>query len=386
MPDSTIRYYPVGNGDATLIKLVDGTTILVDANIREAEDEDGNETCYDVKGDLLELLRKERGVSHLDVFILTHPDQDHCRGFKRDFYVGDPANYSDTDKKEEKIVIDELWFAPRIFSPHEEDLCEDAQAIKDEAERRKAIHQKKESNRNDLGNRLRCIGYSYNAELNGLDEILVIPGERTRTIAGSKRNDIELFIFAPVQADTDAENGDRNDTSIAFAAEILNGTEVTNRLHFFGDNSCHVLERIYDRNKGQSQLEYDHSLAPHHCSWGTFNKDKDGEASEKVKDLFKSKRSGAMIVASSLPVDGEHNPPSEKAAKIYKDIVGQDKFYCTEEYPTEADPKPLVFTLTVKGPRREDPQGGNSNSASKLASISFTASTPKKYGLPKKYG
>ena len=38
---STITFFPVDNGDMTLIKLIDNTTILIDINLREsAEDEE----------------------------------------------------------------------------------------------------------------------------------------------------------------------------------------------------------------------------------------------------------------------------------------------------------------------------------------------------------
>jgi hypothetical protein len=41
MSEPTVTHYPVGNGDATLIRLDDGMTILIDCNIRESTDEDG---------------------------------------------------------------------------------------------------------------------------------------------------------------------------------------------------------------------------------------------------------------------------------------------------------------------------------------------------------
>jgi hypothetical protein len=158
MSKPQIIHYPVGNGDATLIRLDDGLTILIDCNIREATDSSGNDTVYDVKADLLEQLRDEDGVPHLDVFILTHPDLDHCRGYTRDFYQGDPTKYGKKDKEDQKIIIDQMWFAPRIFQDHE-DLNDEAQAIRNELDRRKKLFKDKSSNKGDAGNRLWCIGY-----------------------------------------------------------------------------------------------------------------------------------------------------------------------------------------------------------------------------------
>ena len=38
--DSSITYFPVGNGDTSLIKLTDGTTVLIDLNFTAASDDD----------------------------------------------------------------------------------------------------------------------------------------------------------------------------------------------------------------------------------------------------------------------------------------------------------------------------------------------------------
>lgn len=379
MADASVRFYPVGNGDATLVKFNDGKTMLIDANIREAEDEDGNETCYDVKADLKEHLRNVDGVYHLDAFILTHPDQDHCCGFARDFYTGDPDDFSKSDKEAERIVLCELWVAPRIFN-FQEKLCDDAEVIKKESERRAELHRSGAAEKDEEGNRLRCVGFSDNEELEGLDEILAIPGERTGRIAGEERSDVELFIFAPVKADSDDLKNERNNTSIGFAMEFGEAGEVTNRLHFYGDNSRPVLERIYDYNKdsGDGVLEYDLALVPHHCSWGAFCEDKDGDPSETVKDLFKSGRDGAQLVSSSIPIASDRTPPSERAAEIYKDIVGQENFICTEEHPSEDAPTPLVYSLTTAGPVKEEPTSESKSRVSK--GVSQATGTPMTYG------
>jgi hypothetical protein len=384
MQNPTIRYYPTGNGDMTLIVLTDGTTILIDCKIRNPDADSDNGKIYDVKTDLLERLWKEDGVPHLDAFILTHPDKDHCQGFETHFYQGKPDDYSESDKDEERIIIDELWFAPRIFAPHETDLCPDAEAFKKEADRRKELHQKKKDSRDEPGNQLRCVGFSANGSLEGLDDILSIPGTLTSRIAGSDRTDLQLFILAPVKKDSDDPEGDRNDTSIAFAAEFLDGENVTNRVLFFGDAGCGILERIYDQNKDteNEHLVYDLLQTPHHCSWYTFSDcsyDEDNTASEKVIELLERKREGAQIVASSKPVkDDDDDPPSYQAKQEYVGVVGSGNFLCTGEHPSEGEPKPLIFSLTENGPRRDDPPKGNQGNATK--GLPATGAKPRTYG------
>ena len=89
MTNNKIKYYPVNNGDMSLISLKDNTTILIDCNIREGdEDSDGN-SIYNVKEDLLKSIQKRNGNPFIDLFILSHPDEDHCRGFKKNWRTND---------------------------------------------------------------------------------------------------------------------------------------------------------------------------------------------------------------------------------------------------------------------------------------------------------
>src|SRR5690348_8831992 len=94
-------FFPVVNGDMTLIKLGDeaGTTILIDCNIRQAADDENDNETRDVAADLRERLNRDAdGRPYVDAFLLSHPDEDHCRGVSRHFYLGPLKSYSD-DKK-----------------------------------------------------------------------------------------------------------------------------------------------------------------------------------------------------------------------------------------------------------------------------------------------
>jgi hypothetical protein len=76
----TITFFPVDNGDMTLVKLDDSdkTAILVDINIREASGDEDNDMC-DVAKELRKRLRNdEKKRPYVDVFLLSHPDEDHC--------------------------------------------------------------------------------------------------------------------------------------------------------------------------------------------------------------------------------------------------------------------------------------------------------------------
>jgi len=137
MTDPSITYFPVGNGDTSLIQLSNGFHILIDCNITNDSKNESDDATYNVRNHLLSVLKKEKDVPYVDAFILTHPDEDHCRGFGETFYTGDPSAYSYKHKKEGLIRIDELWFTPRIFSPHEKDMCDTAKIIRKELRARR---------------------------------------------------------------------------------------------------------------------------------------------------------------------------------------------------------------------------------------------------------
>ena len=121
--EHTIKYYPVGNADCTLIKLDNGMTIIVDCQIlSDLTDGKGKQINYDVKADLLKELKKDTsGRPYVDLFISTHPHDDHCKGFEDNFYHGKINDYDKDNFKNlgtvGKIVAD--FMSSLIYlSPH----------------------------------------------------------------------------------------------------------------------------------------------------------------------------------------------------------------------------------------------------------------------------
>lgn len=78
-----IAFFPVGNGDMTLIELESGRKIVIDVNVRAAADDQDDETP-DVAKMLRERLSRDgQGRLYVDAFLLSHPDKDHCSGRMR---------------------------------------------------------------------------------------------------------------------------------------------------------------------------------------------------------------------------------------------------------------------------------------------------------------
>ncbi len=383
MKDPSITYFPVGNGDTTLIGLSDGTNILIDCNITEDSRDDSEKERYPVHEYLLKEMRKdESGNPHLDAFILTHPDEDHCRGFCTTFFRGAPSGYGQSHRKENLIIIDELWFTPRIFSPHEDELSESAEAFRNEAKRRMELYRAGDPNSKEPGNRLRIIGYSGNPEMRGLESILTVPGNAINMINGSLKSDFSLFIHAPFKKDTDSKWSERNDTSVVFQARFdMSGAENAGLAFFGGDSGCAIFREIVEKSKDED-LQWDLFLAPHHCSWHYFSEqsyEDDSTPEETSTELLNMHGKGAYIIASCKPVvDDDDNPPHFQAAKEYKKQVGEEKFLVTMEHPNEKEPHPIHFIITRMGPQKKD--NSSAKGVRSSAAVGAVTRTPQTYG------
>ena len=132
---ANISFFPVGNGDMTLITTESGRRILIDMNIRAAAD-DPDDATPDVAGLLRDRLTKDSAGRHVvDVLLVSHPDQDHCGGLRNHFHLG-PSN--EWSAKANKIFVREIWSSPRVFrrASKNNPLCDDAKAFNREAKRR----------------------------------------------------------------------------------------------------------------------------------------------------------------------------------------------------------------------------------------------------------
>jgi beta-lactamase superfamily II metal-dependent hydrolase len=123
MPRRGIMFWPVGTGDSTTIVVDDDHVVQVDLHDMAQADRD-DAVVTPVVDVLAACLPERYGRPYLAVFVLTHADQDHCRGF---------ADLL------EAVTIGELWATPRLWREYEDGdavICDDARAFQEEAERR----------------------------------------------------------------------------------------------------------------------------------------------------------------------------------------------------------------------------------------------------------
>ena len=98
-------FWPVGCGDSTTVVVSETEVMQIDLNDKVMAEEDDNEHIPLVD-ELVAKLPQRDGKPYLSCFVLTHPDQDHCRGFE------------DLHKR---VVIGELWHSPHIFREYEDE-------------------------------------------------------------------------------------------------------------------------------------------------------------------------------------------------------------------------------------------------------------------------
>lgn len=354
-----IKYYPVGNADCTLIKLDNGKTIIVDCQILEdLTDGYGKQVMFDVKSDLLKELHKDAvGRPYVDLFISTHPHNDHCKGFAGNFYHGDVADY-DEDKNKNEIIIEELWITPRGLK---NDLSAPAEDIRKEAKRRKKLYDDDAYFSGSKGNYLRIIGYDQEKEFDS--RYCYVPGKLVTTVHGVSLSWLDIFIHAPFKEDveTSKKYDDKNVTSIVVqlgfkVADYTNyNTNYKCRVLMGGDAEHEIWQHILDNNTDEEKLKWNIFLAPHHCSWSFFNESDNKKEIKPSAETILSKQIGnlAHVVASSDEIkNDDNNPPCYEAKQQYikKLKAGSSHFLNTTTHSKlGCIPQPIIFKINENG-------------------------------------
>ena len=357
LPETGIVFWPVGCGDSTTICVDKDTIIQLDLNHLEKSDEE-YDPHVQIIDELVKILPKKDDKPFLSAFILTHPDQDHCRGFKELL---------------SQVTIGEIWHTPRIYRENNIDFCEDAKAFRKEAWRRAKIMIEKNGSVSS-GDRIRLVGYDdllKEEKYEGFPRsAFSIPGEAVTLLNGVDcAEKFKTFIQAPFKDDS---AGERNETSLALQVTVIKDS-VDGKTLLLGDLSYPTLRRIFFDYPIEN-VAWDLFLAPHHCSKSVmYQKNDKGEDELKQDILDKIKKAAGKIgyiISSSdpIPLSNKHgdNPPHAKAKKRYEEIVPND-FICTMGHPNEKNPEPLIFEVSGNGFTYVEPSGKKKSHSDKLA-------------------
>ncbi|STE44425.1 Uncharacterised protein [Escherichia coli] len=186
-----ICFFPVGNGDMTLIQTEDDKNILIDCRIR------------DVKNILMFAPNSEKSFLEitkavcLSIFLFGLTlIQNHCDGVADHFHLGKPEDWSE---KNDKIFINEIWSSPIVFRRHHAQnhpLCDDAIALNKEVKRRVNLY--KEKNYLDgVGNQVLVLGKDEDGKTDDIPGILLELDQTTRWINQSYSSYFEAHLLGP---------------------------------------------------------------------------------------------------------------------------------------------------------------------------------------------
>ena len=331
-------FWSVGTGDSTTF-VVKEDKVIFQIDLRHmAKSEDDEDDHAELIDELEERLPKKDDHPYLSTFALTHPDLDHIQGF---------------EELLKRVTIGELWFSPRIFREHTEDLCEDACAFREEAHRRVTATIDSGGDPG-AGDRVRIIGYDSLLEEDHYagfpQEFFTVPGNSVTMLDGEDHEaDFQAFVHAPFKEDI--EGGDKNDTSLALQI-VLGDDPSSGGVLMFGDLKYPTIRKIFDESEAHGnndKLAWTVMLAAHHCSKSVMYQKEDGKDVLKqdiLDDIDAAQVGDAVIVSSSESIPSSNssgdNPPHAKAKDRYEEIaVGG--FLCTHD-DGEAK-KPLRFVL-----------------------------------------
>ncbi|MBK8569126.1 MAG: hypothetical protein IPN81_03655 [Nitrosomonadales bacterium] len=398
MSINRITFFPVGNGDTTLIEAND-KTILTDVNYRCERYTDRFRPCIDVNGQIgnaatlgqeeaskpfewiyydfaLDLqyacyqssYRSNREY-RLSLLVLTHPDKNNLTGFGKLFYVGDPAEFEDRPREDDKLIlIEEMWINSCFTDPKFE--TDESKPVFQEIKRRLDLQGKQGSELN--GNRI---------------SILEATSSSDGLVKTFSRN-IEAHVLSPVKKEGEASNAaqaDVNDASlvIRWTVKVFGGM---NRIMLGGDATVEVWDRIWQNYQNNTdKLSWHILLAPHHCAIDAIaRKNKDGkyEYSENALNALGQVISDGFVVSSSKEI--KHNDdllPSWEAKQKYLGMLkdaDEARFLNPDTRanapllysPLQDDkPEPVVFTLTKEGPSLDEPAPASPHTPHKIVPV-----------------
>ena len=317
---------------------------MTDINYRQGAKDDNDDEVLDFAPE----IRKACNNDRLSVFVLTHPDEDHLRGFGEIFHLGRPENRKiDSDGEALKIIVDEIWCSRYAADPNY--TTDISKPVLDEIARRLKIQSTKDGE--NPGNRIRILSATdacVEILTSGLEWRLLAPTEEEANIPETK--------------DGSDEKNSSNPSSLVIQWTITVGDKRSN-LILAGDSTVEIWERMY-KDYSHDQLKWHILLSPHHCSRHSMGRKEIKNGKEEflwsenaISGLNHPTSNRAHIVSSSRKFGSEH-PPHPDARDLYHKILAQDgevndavrKRFKVTAGEAGKEAKHIVFKFTSSGP------------------------------------
>ncbi len=360
----TVTFYPVGNGDTSLIKLDNKKMILMDYHQKDKAQDTDTPEC-----DIAKALRKELDdakKNSFEVVAFTHADADHIKGSSEFFYLEHAKAYQD----EGRIIIDELWVPAAMLI---EVADQDKQKEENIIWRREARHRLKNKKGIKVFSKpeglIDLIENQWERKVEEFDDFIIDAGTLVDTFTLSN-DGVEFFVHSPFVWRCEESGKEvkkvRNDASLVFNVRFDVSGQEFNYLAV-GDSVAEVMESIYDisvKHDNEDRLKWDLFNVPHHGSYLALAKEGDKGDHEtipldKVKKLLKLGQKDAYMICSSQAfeknikdAESRIQPPHIQARKCYErylDEVNGRRFIVTGEYEDSKKPKPIVIQFEKTG-------------------------------------
>lgn len=345
MPKLTL--YPLGNADCMLMDLAGGEKLIFDYAATRNKDD-----ANDVRIDLEKAIRDNLAAADrddVDVFGISHLDNDHICGSTELFWLEHAAAYQSDDR----IRIGELWVPAYV-------LIEDGLVGEARVWRQEARHRLREGCNIRVFSRPEVLADW--AKLNGIDlearrHLFVDAGKLVPGFDLANKG-VEFFVHSPFASRLDDGSLMDRNTDGLFLQATFEVSGVKTRVMMGADADYEVLSAIVDITEYHDRterLEWDVFKLPHHCSYLSLGPDKGQHETapvEQVKRLYETYgQQGGIIVSTSWPVPYEDTtqPPHRQAAAYYRRILGfegkRGQFKVTMYHPRASAPKPLVIEI-----------------------------------------
>lgn len=356
-----ITFFPVGNGDMTLIETDSGKKILIDCHIRNGSEHP----------DVLSMLKNRltedsKGRLYIDVFIWSHPDKDHCGGIESNFYLGDPDNWSES-KHKDLIFINEIWSSPLVYrrASINHTLCPDAIALNTEVKRRVNKYKNNPNSINIVGDQVLVLSDDEDGKTDDISGIVARLDDSIFKINNIYDSSFSALLLAPSPKSDfpDEEKLGKNHSSVILNI-ALKVSRSNKEINFLTAGDAEVvcwevlLRRLRPQNSVETSLMYDALQTPHHCSWHTLSHDsltdygENAQTDEDAIEALSHAKNDAYIIASSKPIsEDDSDPPAYRAKQEYMKILEpvKGRFRCVADNTDNNNdniPLELVFDGT----------------------------------------
>jgi hypothetical protein len=358
----SVTFYPVGNGDTSLIETKNVKFILMDFYQRP-NSTDSTKPEFHVDAALRAKLAAA-GRDYFDVVAFTHADLDHINGSTEFFHLEHAKKY----QGDGRIFIKELWVPAAMLLEIEDNNSEVEEFIVWGREARHRLKNKTGIKVFSNPEGLTDLITRWGMPVDDLAEFIIDAGTVLDTF-NLEHDGVEFFIHSPFMQRCDESGADikrvKNSAALVFNVRFNTEGQIYDYLAI-GDATACVLDDIVTITQLKNRpdrLQWDLLNIPHQCTYLALadigNKSiYTTEPTAKVKELLNMGKKGSYMICSSeafksgTEAEAAIHPPHIQARRTYEaylKAVGGREFIVTGEHGDMKQPVPVVVQIQKSG-------------------------------------